>query len=325
MPSSTSSSEAAAPSVARAGKREIAVVLALLALLYTSFELATRFGVARLSKITSRVEAERRQTMQVKNGQKAELLILGNSLLEAAIQIPKVKEALAPDWNVTRYVVEQTSYLDWYYGMRKILDAGARPDVVALSLTARNITTSAVRGDYFAYYLMQPSDLPDIQSRLRLHPTEASNYLFSNISQFYGLKSEIRKVVLGRLMRDMSKLTPVLTRVTRPPLYEADVRSIALRRLQDCKEVAEAHGARFVLLVPPVQANDYTDTLLEVGASIGVPVIAPRPPGLSSQHYTDGYHLGPVGAGMYTEELLGPLRQILASWHTEVRRAAATK
>ena len=54
--------------------------------------------------------------------------------------------SLHPEFAVTRFVVEDTNYLDWYYGLRRLFREGARPKVVILVINARQLMSPNVHG-----------------------------------------------------------------------------------------------------------------------------------------------------------------------------------
>jgi hypothetical protein len=310
MPLSTSSSEVQTESSIR--WRHNVMLLAVVLAIALAFELGTRFGVTRLSKVSSRVQAEYKQALAIRKGEKTKVLFLGNSLLDAALDMPRVQKAFAPRREVKRLIIEQTNYTDWYYGMRRLFNEGARPDVVVLCLTATNLMLPGVRGEYFAYYMMEPGDLPSVAAELDLHPTEALNMLSANISSFYGMRSEIRKVFMGRLMPFTRPLMALITR-TNPRIFTDDeVRNVVPARLQRLKETASRYGAEFVLLMPPVLGTGRSDIVAEAGAAVNVPVVA-VPRLLQAGQFTDGYHASAEGAAIYTERIIPLLNDVLTN------------
>ena len=300
-------------SAAGVSMRQIIGLLLLLTAAFAVVELVSRFAVTRISKITRRVDTEYKQAIAAPVPSKKNVLFLGNSLLDAAINVPEMAAALGPELQLRRLMIEQTSYLDWYYGMRKLFAEGARPDVVVLFLTARNLVSSDVRGEYFALHLLRPSDVPDLTRRLDLHPTEASNMGFATASHFYGMRSELRKVLLSRLMPDLRALMALITLPRRRPLRDEEVQTAALARLLECKRLAERYGSSLVFVMPPLLAPEKSEIVATVGEQVGVPVIAQRPASLTREHYTDGYHLSPAGAEIYTSEVAPVLREVLTN------------
>ena len=85
--------------------------------------------------------------------------MLGNSLLNAGIRFDEAHALLLPEIDARRLMVFDTTYYDWYYGIRRLYAEGVRPDVVILVLTPRQLTISKIRGNYFAYHLMRMADV----------------------------------------------------------------------------------------------------------------------------------------------------------------------
>ena len=290
--------------------RDIVMLLALVCAIVVAFELATRFGVTRLTKVASRVDEEYQQALAIRKGEQKKVLFLGNSLLDAAVNISRVQSAFLPGREVKRFMIEQTNYDDWYYGMRRLFQEGSRPDIVVLCLTATNLAVSGVRGEYFAYYMMEPGDLPSVAGELGLHPTEALNMLFANVSNFYGMRSEIRKVIMGRWMLFTRPLMALITHKAPRPITDDNVRAIARARLERLKKTANQYGAEFVLVMPPMLTNERSEIVAQAGAAVNVPVIA-IPRLLKPRHFTDGYHASSEGAAIYTQRLIPLLDQVL--------------
>ena len=112
----------------------------------------------------------------------------------------ELNSGLEPHWQATRFAIEQTTYYDWHFGLRRLLAAGARPDAIVLCVEPRHLIAAGVRNEIFAYFLLQPSDIYTVSRMLRLTPTETSDLVFANASASYALRKEIRKNLLGRLM-----------------------------------------------------------------------------------------------------------------------------
>ena len=158
MPLSISSSDPAATQ-SRA-TRALIWLLCILALLYGLVELAAGVGFPRISRIQRRITGEYRQARTlgpVQNG-KPTLLLLGNSLLLEGLNYPKLRAGLAPEYEVSRFIVEQTQYFDWLFGLKRLFREGSRPRIVLLCLSTNHLLSPAVRGEYFAHFQMAAGD-----------------------------------------------------------------------------------------------------------------------------------------------------------------------
>lgn len=117
------------------------------------------------------------------NGGGNSVLIVGNSLLNAAVETDELKNGRSlPEWKLTRFQVEDTTILDWHYGLRRLFAEGARPKVVLVMLSAPQAAANNVRGEYFAYHMMQASDVVRVSQELKLHPTNACSMFYSATS-----------------------------------------------------------------------------------------------------------------------------------------------
>ena len=117
-------------------RRYSLILLTVIGLLGLGLEFGLGWGLPRLSHIIERLKTEQAQAVRLKPlvGQPVPVLIVGNSLLLDGVDISALDEKLRPEHRVTRFVVENTSYLDWYYGLRRLFREGARPKVLVLAL-----------------------------------------------------------------------------------------------------------------------------------------------------------------------------------------------
>lgn len=284
------------------------MLLGLLVLMAAGTELLVRLGFHRLSRIQRTFVEECRAAIEQGHDRSSavHVLIVGNSLLEAGLDYPRARKELAPKVGLRRIIVEDSAYNDWQYGLRRLLANGAHPQVLILCLSARQLTSPTVRGDYFAHYLMDSSDLIKVSSELHLHPTEASNYFFSNLSSFMGSRAEIRKWIISTAMPDFGVLAKSLARTNPPPLDPAFVENLSRQRLSHLANLCGQYGIRFELLLPPLLgSDDNSDAVRRAAAGTGVPVLVPIASGsLPRSDYSDGFHLNARGASVLTSHLL---------------------
>src|SRR5581483_2047859 len=151
-----------------------------------------RLMLDRVSKIQRRTAEEFRlaQTIGADTCGRKHMLLVGNSLLDEDVRFDRVRDALAGDWDARRFVIEQTYYYDWYYGLKRLFREGARPDVVIVMLTSRQWIHPDVRGDYSAQYLIGTADLLDAARDLALNATQATDLVVANASKFWGTRAE---------------------------------------------------------------------------------------------------------------------------------------
>ena len=281
-------------------------------------ELTVRFGLGKASRIEGRIESEYRTVLAIKGssgGGPNTLVVLGNSLLLEGVDFPVLKQSLAPDIQATRLVIEQTDYLDWYYGLRKFYNRGVHPDVVALNLTAVQMVRDNIRGEYFAYRMMNTRDVFRAASDAKLSATGTFSLFLGNLSAFYGTRGETRKFVLSKLIPGVGQLISAIVPmdVARPLDHEPAVASMC-QRLRIVDALVRANGGRFILIQPASLNLPGMQYLSEAGAKTGVQVLTPLPvEALSRSDFRDGFHLTPEGASRYTAALAPMLRDAIGS------------
>lgn len=223
-----------------------------------------------------------------------------------------------------RYVVEDTNYLDWYYGLRRLFRAGARPKAVILVLNARQLISPGVHGDAFASLLMDRRDLLAVKRTVGSDNTTASNLLFANLSRYYGMRSEVHKWFLLRLLPEFPDLAVKLRPAATPLPADPEIESKAAERLREISNLCAQYGARFIFVVPPsAAARDGSAAIESAGTRAAVQVLVPfQPQQLPDNLYADGFHLNYWGSLIFTQALSNSLRQTLGS--DKLTQAAAS-
>jgi hypothetical protein len=296
-------------------RRYSLILLTLCALFCAGLELSVRYGLPRIRSIDARIDREHALADELRPvpGKPLPILIVGNSLMQKAIDFKLLNEKLYPDFAVTRFVVEDTRYLDWYYGLSRLFREGARPKMVVLVLNAHQLVAPETRGDLFAHVLMDHRDLLSVKRSLGIDNTSTSNLLFANFSRFYGLRSEIHKWFLVCLMPDFPDFAAKL----RPPPSarvetEGEVDREAAERLKRMSSLCAKYGALFTFVVPPsAMAQDGSSAIQRAGAASGVPVLVPiQPQQLPVNLFApDGFHLNYRGSRVFTRALVSTLQQ----------------
>jgi hypothetical protein len=277
-------------------------------------ETITAVGFHRLSKTQYRIYREYHAALSDDHrnlDEKPELILVGNSLLNEGVGVAQLTKSMRAKWQVKRLVVESTNYLDWYYGLRRLLSDGARPNVICVMLNWRQLMVSEVRGEYFAHYLMLTRDFFSVAQELKLHLTPATNFFAGHFSAFYGARVEIRKIILGELLPDLPALTRLITPTADTPSEENSQQKL-IGRLRALKAMTMAYGIPLVLIVPPAMADLQAKQLKQAGDTAGVPVVV----GWSSRDFSladfsDGFHLNNQGAERYTKMLASELTEVL--------------
>jgi len=287
-----------------------ASLLSVLALLLASAELLTRYFYPRMSRIEARIASDQRQVgtlAATSENDPPSVLLLGNSLLLHALDYPKIQQDLAPI-RVVRYVIENTEYLDWYYGLRKLFAEGVRPTKVVLVLNLGQTLSHEVLAES-PYKLFRADDLLAVSRDADMDTTQTSNLLFAHWSAFYAGREGIRNYILN--VTDPAYATE-LHRLARVPSVlpsEEQLLEQSRTRLQTLDQLCRRYGVQFVLVVPPALGTGST-ILLKAGELQGVDVDAPVPlVSLGPEYFlADHFHLNEKGEALFTEALARDLR-----------------
>ncbi|MET0533087.1 MAG: hypothetical protein ABW171_02590 [Steroidobacter sp.] len=317
MHSSTSSSDATAVGARSTTARVTVLLLVAIVALCVVLELGTRMVVHGMSNTLSRIRTESTaaRTIAATNGGEKQMLIVGNSLMLAGIDVGALNEPLQPAaWRGVRFGIEQTTYYDWYYGLKRLTTEGSRPSAILVCFEPRHLVGTSVRREIFAYYLMRTSDTLDVARVLDLRPSETADLFLANVSAFWALRKEIRKNVLGRLMPSLPDLTRLMTRGGgSPPPNIDDLLTAGRPRLEAMRDTADAAGAKLILvLMPPVDAA-YSQALRQLGQELNVPIVMPlTDQDLNPDDYEpDQYHLNAGGRLRFTQALAHDLLEVL--------------
>jgi hypothetical protein len=313
MRSSTSNSEGAGrkpPVFASAHISARTGIIALcvgLAGIWLALELGSPIILKRFSRIERRIEGETREALTLRSftpDGRPTILLVGNSLLLEGVQLDVLQNRLAPSYAVSRLGIDQTAYLDWYFGLRRLLEQGSHPSVIVLSLSTDQLASKFNLEEAFAHRQMSARDFPLLVQEAKLDKTDASSYLFAHWSNWLGYKRFIRQDLLILMVPNFrefaGRVAPHGVPVTDPSI----LLGMAHERLPELRDLAQSYGIRIVLLVPPTLRQDYSSEVQEVGDKVGVPVWVLSPPGeISRDLYRDGFHLNVQGSEIFTTRL----------------------
>ncbi len=299
-------------------RRCAALLLALVALLGCALELGARRVYPRISRLMNRVQTERSAALNLRpEPARPSVLLVGNSLFEIGIDVPLLRTEM-PSYDVQRFVISNTWYLDWYYGLRQLFRKGARPDAVVLGLSASQLLAQRIQGDFTAHTLFDTLDLNDIGHALHKNNTDLSSLYFANLSAFYGSRQEVRKWLFSTyIMPDLPQLGQVLRAA--PPNRLVSTQQIvenAEPRIRALNELCRKNGVLFILVLPPLPSTTSEEiaAVEEAGRRAGVPVISPiGPTELGPESFPDGMHLNEQGALKFTGSLSSDLKRVLGT------------
>jgi hypothetical protein len=292
------------------------LMFGFLAAAVITVEGGARLLVEHISRVESRISSEYAAALLPPSGSRPLVVFVGNSLLLEGVRFDRLRDASAAQFEARRFVVESADYRDWQYGLRRLYAAGVRPSVLVLMLDAKQLVSDGSRGEYTAFRLTRHRDILALSSDLGLNPTATSSMVFANFSMFYGLRSEIRKAVLGRLMPDLPRLTHRFALSPAPEIPGDVLRTKVRARMRALRDESAAHNVRLVFAMHP-SAHSY-DTVLRLQSAVteaGVPAMLPFGAGeYGAGDFTDGLHLTGDAADRYTGELIATTRQAAASW-----------
>ncbi len=288
-------------------------LVSLALLLAAGLEAGARFIVPQRSSEERRVTHEWQEAMTRRTAGPAQVLLVGNSLLGAGVDLDLLHHLLGHDLRVKRLLIENTAFYDWYYGGRRLFAEGAECDYFAVVLSPRQLISNGIDGDYFAHHLMRLSDLWGVARSTRAGGDTWASMALARISAFWGLRRGIRNWVLETLIPHMKVLAQALApRDSRRPSPQ-EVRALAADRLHRLAQVATVGGARLVLIIPPLLADEgLVQAVEDAGRRVGVSVVVPIRPGeLPNNCFSDAFHLNPTGAGRFTARLATSLRALV--------------
>jgi hypothetical protein len=323
MHSSTSSSEQIGldrplPEADRTRKSRTGMIVLLVgvAVIMLGFELGSPLILEHLSRTERRVESELQAAKSlhpVTADGRPTVLLAGNSLLLEGVQLDRLHENLAPDYEVSRLGIEQTHYLDWYFGLRRLLEEGSRPSLIVLSLATDQLASRFTLGESFARRQMSARDFPLAIQESKLDRTTASTYLFAHWSNWLADKGVIRQRVLILLVPNFRELAARIADHGPHVNDPAVLLAMAQQRLPELRDLTQTYGVKIVLLIPPTQHEDQSRQIQELGEQMGVPVWVLSPPGeFPRTLYRDGFHLNAEGSEIFTSRLAQQIRR--RSW-----------
>jgi hypothetical protein len=311
--STFSSSTEAAPANGSGASGFIARIVIVGCMLLVA-EAVARLVLVPASNTQRRIEAALGASLKLSSSSRhPSVLIVGNSLLVEGIQTDSLRAQTSIALDVQPVGIEQTMYFDWLYGLRHLQARGSRPDVVAVMLPRVHVISSFFRGPYSVFRLVDTPDIPALARDIGVHPTISSGYYLAEVSAFYSMRSNLRAVLLPRMVPRMDMLVPVFggyarfsKKVVPPPV---DTLTLALERLRRMKQMVESMGARFLWIIPPSGVEPATfdpsnDLTRRAARELGVEVFeTEQRAAYPASSYRDGFHLNDQGALRYTLEL----------------------
>lgn len=290
----------------------IIVLLTGLALILLGLELVSPVILTHLSRIERRVETETQAAHSLRpftSDGRPTVLLVGNSLLLEGVQLEELQHTLAPQYEVSRLAIEQTHYLDWYFGLRRLLEEGARPSMIVLTLATDQLASRFTLGESFAHRQMSAVDFPLAVRNAKLDKTTASTYWLAHWSNWLADKGFIRQDVMILLVPNFRLLAARIADHGAHVGDSAVLLETAKQRLPELHDLAQTYGVRIVLLVPPTLRQDHAQEVQDLGNKAGVSVWVLSAPGeFQPNLFSDGFHLNAQGSEIFTTRLANQIR-----------------
>ena len=239
-------------------------------------------------------------------GEPASVMMIGNSLFLEGVQVDRLQELTSKNFRIYPIFLEATGYYDWLYGLGRIFRLGARPQVVVVQLEANSLLWNRVRTEYSPMLFFDAPDLLHVSSDLGLGRTAESSLLLAHWSAFSSAHSVVRTQILRHTIPHFTELFNLLIQAQRATSSGPDTERIAEARLKTLRELCDAHGAKMILLAPPVPSSESAvRKLAGIAERIGVATLVPiDPKTLTAQHYEpDVFHLNAKGAALFTSAI----------------------
>lgn len=309
MPLSTSDSES------QAAFWGVKVLLALVAAILLALEVAGRFGVPALSWNMRRFEQEYAGAARMGSNPGVaggNTLLLGNSLSFSDIDMQVLNRDLPAPEQVRRWAVDDTDFLDWYFGLKRLFRGGAHPKNVVIGTRSNHLLAGQVRDKFFAHYMMDWSDLLDVAARTKANRNGLGSLILARASAFYGNQNELYERGLCLLIPGFPRLGGMLAAHSSAG-PAATVSDRLTGRILELRDLCASHGARLVLWIPPTsRPEDLTDEMVECGRKLAVPVLVPAREILwKNSDFLDGFHMTPVASARFTSLFGSELQSIL--------------
>jgi len=263
-----------------------------------------------MSRIERRVVQDEYEVMSIAEQHSSvnpTVLLLGNSLLLHGLDYPAIRAKMGPRVRVVRYTIENTEYLDWYYGLRGLFANGVKPDLVVVCLNTGQLLSHNIL-DESAWRLFRAQDLVAVSRAAQMSNTEASGIFFDHLSAFYASRALVRNYILNVTQPGYAEQLHALAQ--QPPVFppQQEIMVGTRLRLRTLRDLCRENGSAFLLLVPPALVNR-DGALLSAGALEGVDVDAPIGiQELGQEFFLDGFHLNARGAERFTDALARDLK-----------------
>jgi hypothetical protein len=304
------------------------VLLGICAILIVTLEISAKYLLKHSSITYKRISQQYEEAIKVRAagpGEPPSVLMVGNSLLLQGVELDRLRALTSARMHVYPIFLEATGYYDWLYALRRMFRHGARPQVVIVGVGVNYFLADRLRQDYAPMMFLDARDNLAAASDLHFDRTATSNLMLAHWSTFWDTRAVIRTQVLSYVVPRMEDLFSLIN--PRPAIPDGpELERIAIPRLQNLRELCEAHGAKLIFLLPPTLSSTSAVSHLEFAAQkVGVDISVPIDPATLSEKFyqPDGMHLNPEGAELFTSALARDLPERVLVHNTLASRSEA--
>jgi lysophospholipase L1-like esterase len=310
MPLSTSSSKPRALFYTK-------LLVGICALLIVAFESLSDFLLKHHSETYARVSRQYAEAVNMRPAKPSEptsVLMIGNSLLLQGVDVDRLQKLTSHQMHIYPIFLEGTGYYDWFYALQRLFRQGAKPQVVVLGLGVNSFIANSLRQDYVPLMLFDMRDSLAVASDLKMDRTATSNLLLAHSSVFWDTRAALRTQIIRHAVPHYADLVLLLKpqpAIPPPRQFQATANS----RLEQLRELCQAHGAKLIILVPPTPSSEDGVREFSIASQkAGVDTLVPiDPAALSAKYYeADELHLNSEGAALFTSALATFLPQTIA-------------
>ncbi len=242
------------------------------------------------------------------------ILVMGNSLTRAAVDEDMLVKGLtvpgSVDLQVFQFVADATNMANWDYGLgRYFLHVGAVPDELLIGTGPLHLRDSKDDASRLAAYYVDHQDLQRAWKEDLTSWDERCEFILSRISVLHASRYRIKPHVFGQLIPhyfDVEQWINTQRDVEQQRLGKVPVLSETHRHLAHLLQACRRAGVKVRVFGIPLP-NSYEmssaaiSTITE-GGGIWIPLSNVE--GITSESFSDGYHLDSDGATVFTRQLL---------------------
>lgn len=284
-------------------------LLLCICIIFGSLELFAFFIYPRISRIQNRTVKELCDAKQIRKTDslgKPIILLIGNSLMFDGIDFDLLKKGTDSLFTIKRLGIEQTQYLDWYYGLKNLFSQGMKPSLILICLGPEHYFGNGIRTEVFAHDLLKLNDLFQIKKDAQLNNTNTSLLAFAHLSSWLGNRTELVKWIMSLIIPGLDEMTSLLQQKRNNMPSDTLFLNTIRPRFFKLDSLCRSYGSNIAILLPSIQSHkNSTDILISEANHAGIRVIIPVIPGQfdASLFKSDRYHLNETGAKAYTASL----------------------